>query len=107
MPSTDDRIAMKHLPLRECGYAIGVVVLLAAVYVGAYYAMVGRDYDPNRWVVGACDDCVHAQYPTEHLRAFFAPIHQVDRKARARFWSEDGFVNDLALDISRRQLARP
>jgi hypothetical protein len=33
---------MRHFPLRELGYAIGFVVLLAGLYVGSYYAMVEK-----------------------------------------------------------------
>ena len=38
---------MKHLPLRECGYAIVGVGLALALYVGAYLAMV-RQVDFRR-----------------------------------------------------------
>jgi hypothetical protein len=31
---------MRHLPLRELGYAIGSIVALAALYVGSFYALV-------------------------------------------------------------------
>jgi hypothetical protein len=29
---------LRHFPLRELGYAIGFIVVLAALYVDAYYA---------------------------------------------------------------------
>jgi hypothetical protein len=57
-------------------------VLLAALYIGAYYAMVDRIVFPSegRW---------GARYPfgDEALTSFFAPIHRLDRdNLRPGYW---------------------
>jgi hypothetical protein len=76
---------MRHLSLRELDYAIGFVVVLAAVYVGAYYATVRREVvtehtDGRRFAVSA--------YPfmREELDLLFRPIHEIDRAIRPEYW---------------------
>jgi hypothetical protein len=73
---------MRHLPLRELGYAIGFVVVLAALYVGAYYAMVRRAPRFGEAVEVVAIYSFSADWPT----AFFLPIHQIDRRLRPDYW---------------------
>jgi hypothetical protein len=51
---------MRHVPLRELGYALGFLAILAALYVGAFYALVEIE-DQHRFLVPvhATDSCVH------------------------------------------------
>jgi hypothetical protein len=80
---------MRHFPLREFDYAIGFVVLLAALYAGAYYAtvrpmLVGSHDEVNGWNAD-----VHAVYPfaQETSEAVFRPINLLDRGIRPEYWS--------------------
>jgi hypothetical protein len=81
---------LRHFPWRECGYAVGALTLLLALYAGAYYAMV----DPFDRVA-----MISSTYPPprgrpipfysfggDAAKAFFAPIHQVDRLLRPQVW---------------------
>jgi hypothetical protein len=90
---------MRHFPLRELGYAIGIVVLLAALYVGAYYAMVSRgpylvpltplDFKGGRLFAKAgmlFDEEPEYSVGGVWSTAFFAPIHAIDRRIRPTFW---------------------
>ena len=75
---------MKHLPLRECGYAIVVVVVLLALY-GAYLAMVQRSR--HLW-----NSRPIYRFGDEQARCFFAPAHEIDRRLRPDFWQ--GLLDD-------------
>jgi hypothetical protein len=73
--------AMRHFPLREIGYAIGFVVLMAALYVGAYYGMVTKEqFGRGRNFV------VDYRIGGEWAESFFAPMHQIDREIRPATW---------------------
>jgi hypothetical protein len=81
---------MRHFPLRETGYAIGFVVLLAALYVGAYFAMVDRQAIPLRMTGGI----ILYSFPTyrfgdESAAWFFAPMYAIDRRIRSDFWKPE------------------
>jgi hypothetical protein len=78
---------MRHFPLRELGYALGFVVLLAALYVGSYYAMV------ERRVAGVSFTIIMVRYRfcEEWARQFFAPVHALDQRLRPDFWDEAAF----------------
>jgi hypothetical protein len=85
---------MRHFPLRECGYVIGCIVLLGAMYVGGYYGTIMRvataehyDGDDASWRLGR--PFMAPRYPADRLEAFFAPIHSLDRMLRPEFWNED------------------
>jgi len=87
-------IAIKHLPLRECGYAIGFVVLLVALYVGGYYAMVERivtltSVTPGGVRVSRLEKTVTVGYrfESELLHRIFAPMHALDRRLRPEWWN--------------------
>ena len=75
---------MRHFPLRELGYAIGFIVLLAALYVGSYYAMARRVTDEGCWVRYAFLD--------DWALSLFSPIHTVDRQIRPEFWEDERFT---------------
>ena len=96
---------MKHLPLRECGYAIAVVVAVCLLYGGAYLALVevveredlrgamrrpGDRHDlPGTPREISPPTCV-ARYRigNDWAKAFFSPIHELDRRVRPDYWGE-------------------
>jgi hypothetical protein len=90
---------MRHIPFRECGYAVGFIVVTTALYIAAYYAMVVRGV--NIPMGGSFSvtieelDTVYPSYPIESMRPFFQPIHEIDRKIRSRFWSEEGEFDEI------------
>ena len=70
---------MKHLPLRECGYAIAVVVVLLVLYGGAYLALSTKvELDFGTYV--------DYRFGGEWSATIFEPAHDVDRFLRADFW---------------------
>ena len=74
---------MRHFPLRECGYAVGFVVVLTASYVGAYYATVERVVNMKGRFDSSFDLAMHdcrgyVHWSTGVVRPFFNPIHDVD-----------------------------
>jgi hypothetical protein len=78
---------MRHFPIHELGYAIGFVVLLAALYVGAYYAMVERvrlvtDTDPPRILATSARYWIVDSWAQD----FYAPLYALDRQLRPGFW---------------------
>jgi hypothetical protein len=83
---------MKHLPLRECGYAIGVVALLLVTYGGAYLAIVEVPEfdDGTRSTIHFGDEpalfVVTYRLGGDWSRAFFAPAHELDRRLRPELW---------------------
>jgi hypothetical protein len=83
--------AMRHFPLRELGYATGFVVLLAALYVGAYAAILEGDEIRTRWQVNK--DGTESPLPifrfmddSDALHGFFKPIHIIDVRVRPKRW---------------------
>ena len=85
---------MRHFPLRELGYAIGVIVVSAALYVGAYYAMVQRG--PVLWLntLDLWDIETKADYrfAQETSEVVFGPINDLDRVVRPGYWSPFGHL---------------
>jgi hypothetical protein len=76
---------MRHFPLRELGYAIAFLFVMAALYVGAYWATVQRTVNGFESVVPV--------YRTRNdfLSNIFAPVHGLDRKVRDRYWSDESW----------------
>jgi hypothetical protein len=80
---------MRDFSFRKCIY---VVVILAAIYVGSYYAMVERwEFSPSA-VVARAFAGDEATFPEYRLRqkwvySFYAPMHSIDRKLLPGFWS--------------------
>jgi hypothetical protein len=77
---------MKHLPLRECGYAIGVVAFLVALYVGSYYALVEKKeaFAVSSWALG--------NWPSYRVGGAWAeklydPMYHLDRRLRPHIWN--------------------
>jgi hypothetical protein len=80
---------MQHFTFRECGYALGSLSLLAALYVGSYYTNVERmqlynsTNDPPEFL---------ATWPRYRVgedswaHDFYAPIHALDRQLRPGVW---------------------
>jgi hypothetical protein len=81
---------MRNFPFRKCIY---VVAILAAIYVGSYYAMVERwEIDPSAAIAQAFlgDATTFTQYRLrqEWVYSFYAPMHAIDRKLLRRgFWT--------------------
>jgi hypothetical protein len=76
---------MRHFPIRELGYAIGFVVLLAALYVGSYFLAV----TPTTFASpdgGGVSIRMKPAYPAEWMEPVFAPIYEIDRKLRPEAW---------------------
>jgi hypothetical protein len=102
---------MRHFPLRECGYAAGFLVLAGAIYVGAYFSAVERKLTDTA-AAGLLrttgylakhpeDPGLRVFYPAEFLNVLFSPMHQVDRRLRSDFWSQDA-----ALRLFREEALR-
>jgi hypothetical protein len=80
---------MRNFPFRKCIY---VVVTLAAIYFGSYYAMVERwEISPSSVVARAFagDGATFPEYRLrqEWVYSLYAPMHAIDRKLRPGFWS--------------------
>jgi hypothetical protein len=80
---------MRHFPWRECSYALGFLVLLATLYVGAYYAMVERmigfgGITSRGTRVSTRERTIFVGYRIESvpLDGIFAPMHALDRRLR-------------------------
>lgn len=79
---------------RYSGYAIGFIVILAAIYVGAYYAMVERVQIGGR--SGRMSIfIVHYRGDYRWVESFFAPMHAVDQSFRPKFWENELSLSDL------------
>jgi hypothetical protein len=81
---------LRHLPWRECVYAVGVLTLLLALYVGAYYATV-EPFDYSAFISSRHPPPRGTPIPIysfggESAKTFFAPMHQVDRMLRPDVW---------------------
>jgi hypothetical protein len=83
---------MKHLPLKECGYAIAGVVVLLVLYGGAYLALSTK----TEFGWGESHSFVEYRCGGEWSVSFFAPAHEIDRLLRPDFWR-----GDLSLEASR------
>ena len=79
---------MRHFPLRELGCAIGFIVLVAALYAGAYYTMVERCEFGSSPVPELGRPWCYVQYRVGGNRAvaFFNPMHEIDRRIRPEWW---------------------
>jgi hypothetical protein len=93
--------AMKHLPLRECGYAIAVVATFCLAYCGAYLTLV--EFDEREDLLRAMrrigdphslPEWSSPGWPAAYRiggdwsKALFAPINELDRRIRPDYWEE-------------------
>jgi hypothetical protein len=76
---------MKHVPLRECAYAIIFVVALLCLYGGAYLAMMER-VDLYTSIGGEETPIATYRFGGEGSETFFSVAHEVDRQLRPDFW---------------------
>jgi hypothetical protein len=102
-----------HSLMRDFGYTIVALALLAGLYVGSYYGSVsaeevdGVDLDPVTLRPRRFCQLVVAKYSFEQTigpersRAFFSPIHELDRKLRPSVW----YGADI--DATHARLAAP
>jgi len=81
---------MKHFPWKVVGYALWILLLLLAVYVGTYFATVQRRpvgetvrWEPDRIYLAV------EQEPAYQFggNTFFEPLHRIDRMVRANYWA--------------------
>jgi hypothetical protein len=80
---------MRHFPLRELGHATGFIVLLTALYVGAYYATVERS---SLRLCKLPDQNVPLCFPwypmieSDTTCSIFSPMHELDLRFRPDYW---------------------
>src|SRR4051812_35297175 len=82
---------MRHVPWKELGWAVLVVVLLLGGYGGLYLASVKTDRDAwgiETWVDGQIHFKLNPCYRFggEWSEAVFKPAHMVDRAIRPTYW---------------------
>ena len=84
---------MKHMPLRECGYAIGFVAILLVLYGGAYIAMMQRTERISGFMFEGkiAEISVRLEYRCggDTSAAFFGPAHEIDRRLRPEMWRNE------------------
>jgi hypothetical protein len=84
---------MRHLPLRELGYAIGFLVVLSASYVVAYCALVDRTELGVECILGGQFVLVRYRFGGSSAESFFAPMHKLDRRLRPECWKNEVFLH--------------
>src|SRR5436190_22320182 len=98
---------LKHIPWRETGWAFGAVVMLAALYVGSYFALVTQSpYSSSPVPMGynfggstrvfespMAPYFVDPEYRVcgNAAASFFGPIHEIDLVLRPKMWSPSPF----------------
>jgi hypothetical protein len=88
---------MKHLPLRECGYAIVFFIVLLALYGGAYLAMMQR-FETGISAMGEEETpFVEYRFGGESSDTFFGPAHELDRQLRPDLWK-----GELDVEVRRQ-----
>jgi hypothetical protein len=96
---------MKHLPLRECGYAIAVLAVLAGLYLGAYFVLLERldlgELVAQRGTPEYREMPAACYYTGEWGYDFFRPAHHVDRMLRPWVWA-----NEVELDSHGKRRKR-
>jgi hypothetical protein len=84
---------MKHLPLRECGFAIAVLLGFLLLYGGTYFAMMLRDERISGIMIGGriAEPSVRLEYRFggEWSRSLFEPAHEIDRRLRPDLWRNE------------------
>jgi hypothetical protein len=84
---------MRHVPLRELGYAVGFIVMLALLHAGAYFAMVSKEIDieSTELAVGQTELNVRVNatywFGSDWSASFFRPVNDADRLIRPRYWA--------------------
>ena len=73
------------MPWNVLGLAVGGVILLVGIYVGAYCAMVDIDYVRRPTFLIAVPKY---RAGDSMLQPVFAPIHRLDRNWRPAVWVE-------------------
>jgi hypothetical protein len=77
---------MRHVPLRELGYAVGFLGILAAIYVGAFYALAeyGPPFEVDPPPIPERHRLVGVTYRVggDFAERFFEPILMLDFRLR-------------------------
>ena len=110
---------MKHLPLRECGYAIVGLVAPILLYGGAYLAMISRAEAKFRtpppgnvlWRLSAEPPEVdppiaNYRFGAEWAIPLFAPAHELDRRIRSEYWDSEYAIAILRTPYPRLRLRK-
>ena len=77
---------MRHLPLRECGYAVGFILAIMLLYGGAYLGMMERIDLGISSIAGEETPMVAYRFGGDWSESFFAPAHEIDRQLRPDLW---------------------
>lgn len=95
-------LSMKHIPWKETVWAAAFVVLVVAIYAGAYLAMVERDVAVISRPFLSASGSPPSPTPggvvpryrvgSDVLAWLFAPAHGLDRRLRPFYWSWEGFI---------------
>jgi hypothetical protein len=85
---------MKHLPLRECGCAIGFIVAVIVLYGAAYFAMMERvdlasSFGSGKQVYPNSMPVAFYRFADESSRTIFRPAHCLDRLIRPDLWENE------------------
>lgn len=105
---------MKHLPWRECGWALLFLLALAGLYMGAYYATITPRprLVSKRYGIGVIGGktfpvCVPGYHflPEAWVSPVFAPMHNLDRQLRPETWSRER-ARELLYEEFRRDNER-
>jgi hypothetical protein len=73
---------MKTVPWRACRYVVGILVILMAIYIGSYFAMIERGTHLGRPTIE------YREQGSRLAAGFFEPIYVIDSRLR--------FGNDVA-----------
>jgi hypothetical protein len=86
---------MRHFHLRECVYAIVILLALLILYGGAYLAMMERTEHHfgvammAEGKIGPPSVILDYRIGGEWSRAFFGPAHEADRRLRPDLWRNE------------------
>src|SRR5207253_1492412 len=83
---------LKNWPVKEMGFAVAFIVLLATLYAGSYAALVTRDleYGAGGWAVVPV-----YRLGGEYSERFFSMLDDVDLKIRPEYWTIRECVKEL------------
>jgi hypothetical protein len=92
---------MNHIPWRETCWAIAIVILLPAFYIGAYFGIVENEVDiapaDHGWSWSP-----RYRFASNSLQPFFGPAHEVDWWLRPEHWKKV-----VLAEFARYQEAHP
>jgi hypothetical protein len=96
---------MKHLLLRECGYAIAALLVLTLIYSGAYLGLVTHLELPHTIDADGAEIEAGTEFIVDYrlgrtwCRDFFKPAHEVDRFIRPHVWQDEVDLQTFVLRL--------